>query len=52
MSESQTPKAVSVVLTGDLAARSLEAANAQGLSRSAWLRSLITSALDQRETNR
>jgi len=47
MSESQTPRNVTVVLTGDLAARSLAAANAQGLSRSAWLRSLITGALNR-----
>jgi hypothetical protein len=51
MSELKTPKVVSVVLTDDLAARSLDAANARDLSRSAWIRSLIESALNRTETN-
>jgi hypothetical protein len=36
-----------VVLTEDLAVRSIEAANAVGMSRSAWLRGLIAHHLDQ-----
>jgi len=43
-------KTFAVMLTDDLAARSLAAANARGLSRSAWLRLLIESALNRTET--
>lgn len=48
---SDQPKVVQVVLTEDLAARSLAAANSRGLSRSAWLRQLVQSALDMGDTN-
>jgi hypothetical protein len=44
------PKSVMVVLTKDLARRSLAVANAAGLSRSAWLRHVIESALDREGT--
>ena len=37
---------ITVVLTRDLARRSLARANARGLSRSAWLRALIGAALE------
>jgi len=50
MSDEQL-KRVMVVLTEDLAERSIEAANARGLSRSAWLRMLIESALDTEGTH-
>jgi hypothetical protein len=40
-------KLVNVVLTRDLAERSLLAANARGMSRSAWLRLLVEQALHE-----
>lgn len=42
-------KEVGVVLTGDLARRSLEAAHERGISRSQLLRELLTIYLDERE---
>jgi metal-responsive CopG/Arc/MetJ family transcriptional regulator len=43
------PKEVMVVLTPALAARSLEAANARGLSRSELVRRLLTAYLAETE---
>lgn len=43
--EQQTTKVTSVALTPELADAALRAANARGLSRSAWVRQLIESAL-------
>lgn len=45
------PKNVAVVLTEDLAQRSLAAANDAGMSRSAWVRQLIRAALGAGDTN-
>jgi hypothetical protein len=42
------PRVVAVVLTDRLAARSLAAANERGMSRSAWVRHLVESALTGR----
>ena len=50
MSNEQQTKVVTVVLTPALTDASLHAANARGLSRSAWLRQLIESALDRAGT--
>lgn len=45
--DSDKPKPTMVMLTEDLAARSLAAANALGLSRSALVRRLLTTYLAQ-----
>jgi hypothetical protein len=42
------PRVVTVVLTDRLAARSLAAAHERGMSRSAWVRHLVESALTGR----
>jgi metal-responsive CopG/Arc/MetJ family transcriptional regulator len=47
MNNDQEPKPVMVVLTTDLAARSLEAANAAGISRSELVRQLLADYLTQ-----
>lgn len=47
----EQPKYVMVVLTEDLAARSLAAANARGLSRSGLVRRLLADYLENRSTS-
>jgi hypothetical protein len=47
--DNEQRKNVMIVMPGDLARRSIEAANARGLSRSAWLRQLIEQALSRVE---
>lgn len=47
MSNDQAPKPVMVVMTEELARRSLEAANVVGLSRSELVRQLLAGYLEQ-----